>query len=144
MLLEALYNEQQVDAVAQQVNQYVPRGAVITFTGPLGAGKTTLIRALLQARGVIEQVTSPTFSYVHAYNSEQAERFFHFDIYRLESVDQFIESGFDEYLATDATILIEWPEAIKPLLQSRDYIEIILEYVGQERKITVRQHKGSK
>lgn len=143
MLLEAFYNQDQIDAIVRQVNQYISQNALVTFTGSLGAGKTTLISALLQARGVTHPVTSPTFAYVNMYCASQ-ERFFHFDLYRIESVDEFIQAGFDEYLAAQATVLIEWPEVIQSLIQSRDYIEIMLEYVGQERKIVVRQHKGSK
>ncbi|HEX2977716.1 MAG TPA: tRNA (adenosine(37)-N6)-threonylcarbamoyltransferase complex ATPase subunit type 1 TsaE [Candidatus Babeliales bacterium] len=92
--------------------------AIFTFSGSLGAGKTTIIRELLRAWGVKESITSPTFNYVNSYRNAQGETFYHFDLYRIGSVDQFIQAGFDEFIyAPNSWALIEWPDSIRPLLK---------------------------
>ncbi|MBU1007543.1 tRNA (adenosine(37)-N6)-threonylcarbamoyltransferase complex ATPase subunit type 1 TsaE [Candidatus Dependentiae bacterium] len=90
---------------------------VFTFQGPLGAGKTTMIKTLLACCGVKEVVTSPTFSYVKQYHVVDEKCFYHFDLYRLTSLNSFLELGFDEYLNQENTVsVIEWPEVIGDLL----------------------------
>ncbi len=141
MLLDTLYTMQDLEALVKKLNTLIIPGSIVTFVGSLGAGKTTLIRALLRARGVVDPVTSPTFSYVNYYHAPNKERFFHFDLYRLDSVQQFVSAGFDEYFEdAGATILVEWPEIIMPLLCTKGYIAITLDYVDDEhRRIVVRQ-----
>ncbi|NDD53911.1 tRNA (adenosine(37)-N6)-threonylcarbamoyltransferase complex ATPase subunit type 1 TsaE [bacterium] len=91
---------------------------IITLEGPLGAGKTTLVRELLTKMGVAGLITSPTFSYVNDYKSASGKLFHHFDLYRIASIDDFIMAGFDEYLhERESVCLIEWPQVIAPLLQ---------------------------
>lgn len=93
---------------------------IITFTGPLGAGKTTLIKELLKQCGITKTVTSPTFGYFNTYIDQQQRTFYHFDLYRLKTVDDFIHAGFDEYLNnTNTWVLIEWPEIIEKFLQNK-------------------------
>jgi tRNA threonylcarbamoyladenosine biosynthesis protein TsaE len=90
---------------------------IFTLDGPLGAGKTTLIKELLKQCTVQTTVTSPTFSYVNTYYSKN-RTFYHFDLYRVDSLESFINAGFDEYLyKKNSWCLIEWPRVIDPLLQ---------------------------
>ena len=94
---------------------------IFTFEGPLGAGKTTLVKALLKKSGVKEIVTSPTFNYLNTYRSSDGDAFNHFDLYRVNSLENFIENGFDEYLYSDnAYNLIEWPSVISELISSEE------------------------
>jgi tRNA threonylcarbamoyladenosine biosynthesis protein TsaE len=92
---------------------------IITFTGDLGAGKTTLIRAMMQSMGVPEHmVTSPTFTYLNIYHSADGRLIYHFDLYRLKSLAEFELAGFFDYLYQPNSItLIEWPEVVMPLLR---------------------------
>jgi tRNA threonylcarbamoyladenosine biosynthesis protein TsaE len=96
-------------------------GDVVSLTGDLGAGKTALVQGLAAALGVEERVTSPTFTIVHQYDG----RFpiIHLDIYRLQSFQEVIDLGFEEFLAPEAIVAIEWGEAISPMLPRR-YLEI--------------------
>lgn len=82
---------------------------VITLAGDLGAGKTTLVRAICTGYGVTEDVTSPTFALIHEYRGGRS-RVFHLDLYRLRDPSELVQLGWDELLAEPALILIEWPE----------------------------------
>lgn len=132
---EITYSLDEIDSVAAYLNELRKNHAIFTFTGSLGAGKTTLIRTMLAAAGVSGPVTSPTFTYMHKYENAQGEVFYHFDLYRMKSLDEFMYAGFDEYLyVPGAVAFIEWPEIIMPLLKS-GVCHCSIEYVGSERRI---------
>jgi tRNA threonylcarbamoyladenosine biosynthesis protein TsaE len=131
---EIIYSLDELDAVAQQVKDEIADCDVVTFTGSLGAGKTTLIRALGKALGIKQEITSPTFAYVHVYEGPEHKRYAHFDLYRLHTVDEFIAMGFDEYLA-DAQAFVEWPDVLEPLLKGRRVCRITIDYEGLDKRI---------
>ena len=109
---------------------------VFTFTGDLGAGKTTLIKALCKRWGITQGVTSPTFSYVHIYHINNNQSVYHFDLYRLTSLDEFFEMGFDEFLyLPHSWAFVEWPAVIKPLL-THNVCHITLDYKDDKRIMT--------
>lgn len=85
---------------------------VWTFTGDLGAGKTTLIKALAAQLGIRDAVSSPTFNYVNDYDG----KLYHFDCYRLKSVEEALNLGLEEYLDSGKRCWVEWPEVIRPIL----------------------------
>jgi tRNA threonylcarbamoyladenosine biosynthesis protein TsaE len=82
---------------------------VVTVSGELGAGKTTLAQAICQGYGVTDEVTSPTFALVHEYAAPRSP-VFHVDLYRLDRPDQLDALGWDEIVSSRAVVLIEWPE----------------------------------
>lgn len=82
---------------------------VITITGELGAGKTTLVQAICRGYGVRDEVTSPTFALVHEYESARST-VYHLDLYRLDRPDQLDALGWDEIVSGAGLVLIEWPE----------------------------------
>lgn len=89
--------------------------SIFTFSGPLGVGKTTMIKSILKKSGVVQSVTSPTFGYVNTFQADGVS-FHHFDLYRIGSVEEFKQAGFDEYLHAPSSIcLIEWPDVIRDL-----------------------------
>ena len=91
---------------------------VFTFTGDMGAGKTTFIRALCEALGVNpEEANSPSFAIANEYRSEtSAELIYHFDLYRLDSLAEVIDMGFEDYIDSGALCFIEWPEKVADIL----------------------------
>ncbi len=92
---------------------------IFTFAGPLGVGKTTLIKEIFKQCGVTSIVTSPTFSYVKSYHGSDNKILNHFDLYRIDSLESFIQAGLDEYLCKSGEYnFIEWPEVIGALLDS--------------------------
>jgi len=82
---------------------------VVTIMGELGAGKTTLAKAICRGYGVTDDVTSPTFTLVHQYAATRSP-VYHLDLYRLRSPDELTNLGWDETMAENALVLIEWPE----------------------------------
>jgi tRNA threonylcarbamoyladenosine biosynthesis protein TsaE len=82
---------------------------IATISGELGAGKTTLVKAICRGYGVMDEVTSPTFALVHRYAAQRSP-VYHLDLYRLSGPDELTNLGWDEILAEEALILIEWPE----------------------------------
>lgn len=91
--------------------------AVITFRGDLGAGKTTLIKSLCRTLGCQDEVTSPTFSLVNEYRDSNGNPVYHIDLYRLNTIEEALQMGIQEYLDSGHRCLIEWPEIIAPLLR---------------------------
>jgi tRNA threonylcarbamoyladenosine biosynthesis protein TsaE len=124
----------EIDAVAQDVWALNNSCAVYTFTGSLGAGKTTLIQSMLRSAGVTDLVTSPTFTIVNVYHNAAHHNFFHFDLYRIKSLNEFLQGAFDEYLyAPNSWCFIEWPQIIMPLL-THNVCHVNIEYLENEKR----------
>lgn len=100
---------------------------VITLDGDLGAGKTTLARAICTGFGVRDEVTSPTFAIVHMYEAPKAP-VYHVDLYRLDGPRELQNIGWDDLVQSDALLLIEWPDRAGDLLPA-DHVPIQLRYV---------------
>lgn len=96
---------------------------VWTFTGNLGAGKTTLIKALAEELGIRDTVSSPTFNYVNDYDGQ----LYHFDCYRLKSAEEALNLGLEEYLDSGRRCWVEWPEVIRPILPE-PYLDIAISH----------------
>ena len=124
----------QLDHIDQAINKLYSlkeRCKVYTFSGPLGAGKTTCVKGLLHDFDIHVPVTSPTFSYVNVYENGKGQLLYHFDLYRLKDINEFMEAGFNELLFLDNSwAMIEWPELIAPLLV-QSVCNVTLSY-GQE------------
>jgi tRNA threonylcarbamoyladenosine biosynthesis protein TsaE len=103
---------------------------VVTITGELGAGKTTLTQAICRGFGVADEVTSPTFNLVHRYSSPRGAAY-HLDLYRLKSPDELTNIGWDEIVASDALVLIEWPERAADQIP-RNHIPISLQHLPED------------
>ena len=114
---------------------------IIALKGDLGAGKTTLVKSLLNEWGVKDEVLSPTFTYVNCYKNDSGERFCHFDLYRIETLQQFLSLGFDEYLAdSEIRCIVEWPQVIERLIESLPVINITIEHaLGETRRLIIEQ-----
>ncbi len=91
-------------------------GAVLAFTGDLGAGKTAFVRGLARGLGIAERVTSPTFTIVNEYEGGRLP-LFHFDMYRLGSSEELFDIGWEDYLARGGVCAVEWSENIADALE---------------------------
>lgn len=103
---------------------------VVTLTGELGVGKTTLARAICRGYGVGEEITSPTYALVHEYRSPRSP-VYHIDLYRLDSPEQLTNLGWDEIVSSHALVLVEWPERAAERLPE-DHVPIDLDYVPDD------------
>jgi len=113
------------DAAAVELAATLEKGSVVALTGPLGAGKTTFVKAVARALGVEEDVTSPSFVRLNIY--EGRFTIYHLDLYRVKDIPEFISFGLDEWLDTDGVTLIEWADRAAELLPAHS-ITVSLEY----------------
>jgi tRNA threonylcarbamoyladenosine biosynthesis protein TsaE len=113
----------------------VVAGLVVTLSGELGAGKTTLVRGLLRALGHAGRVKSPTYTLVEVYEVSRLD-FYHFDFYRFQDPREWIEAGFRDIFNGRNVCLVEWPERAAGLLPPAD-LSISLAITGTGRTATL-------
>ena len=109
--MEITYDLSAINDVAKQLIESATH-KIILFYGDLGAGKTTLIKSLVEQLGSNDTVSSPTFSILNEYLGKNDESILHFDLYRLKTEDEAYDLGIEEYLQRDCWKFIEWPERI--------------------------------
>jgi tRNA threonylcarbamoyl adenosine modification protein YjeE len=119
--------EKELAAWGRALGRSLTAPALITVSGELGAGKTTLVRAICDGYGVREDVTSPTFTLVHRY-AGGADPVYHMDLYRLERPAELTQLGWDDILGEHAIAIVEWPERAGDALPP-DHIPLRLEHV---------------
>ncbi len=115
-----------LDRVARALIQQAGNYRILVFQGEMGAGKTTLIKAIGRALGVTDTMSSPTFSIVNEYQTQTGDHVFHFDFYRLKNEMEAYDIGTEEYLDSGHYCLIEWPDKIASLLRG-EYVEVSIE-----------------
>lgn len=113
--MEIEYRLDQIDGVATQILPHL-KNSIIRLEGVMGAGKTTLIKALTRTIGVLDSVSSPTFSVVNTYLTHTDETIYHFDFYRIESPEEALDFGVEEYFDSGFLCFLEWSEKIGQLL----------------------------
>ncbi len=119
-----------LDALPEAAKQIIATGLnykIWTFYGEMGAGKTTLIKSISKELGVHESVSSPTFSLVNEYKTSNNGVIYHFDFYRIKSIEEVYDIGYEDYFYSGNLCLIEWPEKIEELLANEIYLAIRIE-----------------
>ena len=107
---------EETEALGARLARALEPGAVVAFTGDLGAGKTAFVRGLARGLGIPDRVTSPTFTIVNEYEGGRLP-LFHFDMYRLGSADELFDIGWEDYLARGGVCAVEWSERMEELLE---------------------------
>lgn len=130
------YTLNTIDLTIEKILPYLERYKVILFNGSMGAGKTTLISKLCKNLGSTDDISSPTFSIVNEYHSSIG-KIYHFDFYRIESLEEAFDIGLEEYLYSNDYCFIEWAEKIEELLPKSYLIINISIHSEIERSIEI-------
>lgn len=132
-----IYSLEEIDNIAKEILAIPNLKKIITFNAQMGAGKTTFIKALVQALGVTDNSSSPTFSLVNEYETETGEIIYHFDLYRLNSEEEAYDMGIDEYFYSGNWCFIEWPDKT-PNLIPEEHANISIEILADgKRKLEI-------
>ncbi len=138
-------NENETMLVGEKLAKTVGKGVVFTLVGDLGAGKTHFVKGFTRGLGSDELVTSPTFTLLNVYEKGKVP-VYHFDMYRLESLEEAEELGFNEYFdlnSLDGVVLVEWPEKVKGLINC-PHIQVRIENIDDScRKIVIGSVGGN-
>ena len=126
------YSLENLSEVASEVIASVENKTLL-FYGQMGVGKTTLIKEICKQLGVLDTISSPTFSLVNEYQASKKEKVFHFDFYRITDEEEALDMGIEDYLYNNDWCLIEWPENIENLLPL-DAVEIHLSLLNDEER----------
>ena len=108
--------EIELEKLAAELIKFTKGNKILAFYGEMGSGKTTFIRQICINLGVVENVSSPTFSLINEYHDLKGQPVFHFDFYRIKNVKEAVDIGCEEYFQSGSICLIEWPEKILNLL----------------------------
>ena len=127
-------NQQELPSVAADLLQKHSNDRVFGFYGEMGAGKTTLIKELCRQLGVEGTTSSPTFAIVKEYFGSDGLPIYHFDFYRIDSVDEAVKIGFNDYLYSGSYCFIEWTEKVEELLAGEDFVKVKIEVLGDQKR----------
>ncbi len=126
------HSPEQTRRLGMRLGAYLHTGDVVCLQGELGAGKTTFVQGLAAGWGSLDAVSSPTFVLVNVYRRADGGQLFHFDTYRVESVNEAEELDLDAMLSS-GTLVIEWPERMTAVLPS-EHLWIKLNYIDDDRR----------
>ena len=133
-------SEKELGKTAREIIDYSGDQKIWIFYGEMGAGKTTLIRAIADQLNIEDNVHSPTFSIVNEYRNHREDVFYHFDFYRIKNETEAMDIGIDEYFDSGDLCLIEWPQKISSLLP-QNYVKIDIKTTSDtSREINISHH----
>ena len=121
---------QSLESIHEAAREFIAAmgdNTVFALYGKMGAGKTTFVKALCEALGVTDVITSPTFAIVNEYRSDETgELIYHFDFYRIKKLSEEYDMGYEDYFYSGALCFIEWPELVEELLPG-DAVKVTIE-----------------
>ena len=136
--MNKIYSLQELSAIAKEIILQ-SNNKILLFYGQMGVGKTTLIKEICRQLGVLDNISSPTFSLVNEYQTSTQEIIYHFDFYRIDDEEEALDMGIEDYFESQNWCLIEWPENIENLLPL-DAVEIHLTLLDDgQRNIQLNQ-----
>lgn len=130
--MKKIYTLLEVDQIAREIIELIS-GKVVLFYGQMGVGKTTLIKEICKSLHSEDIISSPTFSLVNEYRTQNDEPIYHFDFYRIESEEEALDIGVEDYFYSGDWCLIEWPNNIENLLPL-DAVEIHLSHAAEGKR----------
>ena len=132
-----IHSLEEYPTAAKWFTTFLQQGNIFAFYGKMGTGKTTFIKSLCEELGVEDTINSPTFAIVNEYEDREANTIFHFDFYRIKSLTEVYNMGYEEYFYSNAYCFIEWPELVEELLPEEHIRVDITEDVDGSRTIKV-------
>lgn len=124
--------QEETERLGMKLAKVLKPGSVVALCGDLGAGKTTLTKAIAKGLGITSLVTSPTFTIIHEYKEGRLP-FYHFDVYRLDDEEELHELGYEEYFYGDGVSVVEWADRVEGCLP-KDAIRIKIFYGDGENE----------
>jgi tRNA threonylcarbamoyladenosine biosynthesis protein TsaE len=109
-------DKRHLNVAARQLLEHTGENRIFAFYGAMGAGKTTIIKAICQTLGAVDIVSSPTFTLVNEYKTSSGESLYHIDFYRIQKQEEVFDFGIEEYLTGDSYCFMEWPELVEEIL----------------------------
>ena len=131
--MEICYEIDEIDKVAKQLIKNV-KSKTLLFYGDMGVGKTTLIKTIIKVLGCEDEVNSPTFSIVNEYKLKD-DKIYHFDLYRINDIEELYNFGVEEYLDSNYWTFIEWPNKIENILYEYDFDKITINLHRYKKRI---------
>jgi len=129
----------EIHDAAKKVLHLIGNDRIVCFYGSMGAGKTTLIKAICHDLGVKDNVASPTFALVNEYRDKHSNPIYHFDFYRINKIEEVFDFGYEEYFyKNEGLCLIEWPELIEDILPSEGVCKISIKAQFDGSRLVVR------
>lgn len=125
-----LKNLRETELLGEKIADRLKKGTVIALIGELGTGKTAMTKAIAKGLGITENVNSPTFTLVQEYYGGKLP-FFHFDVYRVDAIDELDVIDFNEYFYSDGICVVEWADLIEKELPD-EAIRVFIEYAKEE------------
>jgi tRNA threonylcarbamoyladenosine biosynthesis protein TsaE len=136
VLMDKIYGIADMLATASELSGVISNHKVVSFSGNLGAGKTTLIKTLCALWGVEDTVSSPTFSLINQYKSQSAtvgDVIYHIDLYRVKGEEEAYDAGIEDNLYSGHLCLVEWPEKALGILPA-DLLRVEISYVSPDQR----------
>lgn len=122
---------------SRRILEFAGDKRIIAFYGSMGAGKTTIIKAVCKVLGAFDLVSSPTFTLVNEYKTNTGESIYHIDLYRIKKAEEVFDFGIEEYLSSGSYCFIEWPEKAEYFLPSETVMVRITVGDNQERILDI-------
>lgn len=132
MQKKVVFDLSEIDNVSKLIVNKIKYLKTILLRGELGSGKTTFVKSIFKNLGLNDNITSPTFSIVNEYSLSQ-NSFYHFDLYRIENINELDIIGFDEYLNGENICFIEWPEIAMKKIYNQ-YLDLEIKYISENKR----------
>jgi tRNA threonylcarbamoyladenosine biosynthesis protein TsaE len=116
MLILNIPSTDALDDAARKLIDVYSGSRIFAIYGEMGAGKTTLIKAICRALEVDDVTSSPSFGIIHEYRTRPGDSIYHFDFYRIENIEEVFDIGYEEYLFSGDYCFLEWPELVENIL----------------------------
>jgi tRNA threonylcarbamoyladenosine biosynthesis protein TsaE len=127
-------DKRHLSVAAKELLKHSGDRKIFAFYGSMGAGKTTFIKAVCEALGAIDIISSPTFTLVNEYKTTEGDSLFHIDFYRIRKLEEVYDFGIEEYLTGESYCFMEWPELIEELLPPETVL-VRISVDNQEQRI---------